>query len=190
MGLFIIICCCLLFLALGVSFEYLLHPNYSVTQCARSLRETICGMLVGFFSNSTRHTFDDSLEEGFAKIIAEYKNPAFEPSFKAGFIQKIPCIILEFISTDILSEEDLNKISRLIKIKFSHYLLGCGFSWHFFVEYHTQDNAVKIIMFYSELKEDKELFLKRYRQVVRLKSTPQNGVLRDDALDRELRHAH
>lgn len=190
MQLLNIVFCCLLILVLGILFEYLLHPDYSVTQCARSLREAICGVLVGFFSNSTRHTFDDSLDSGFAKIIAEYKNPAFEPSFKASFIQKIPCIILEFISTDILSEEDLNKISRLIRLKFSHYLSSYGFSWEFFTEYHTKDNAVKLIVFYSELKEDRELFLKRYRQVVRLKSTPEHGVLRDDSLDRELRHAH
>lgn len=190
MNFFSIIFCCLLILMLGILLEYLFHPDYSVTQCARALRKAIHDVLVGLFGNSTRHVFDDHLESGFWKIIDGYRDPAFDPAFKVDFIQEIPCIKINFVSKDILQEDELNKLSRSIRLKFSQYLCGYNLNWLFFTEYHTNDTQVNVILFYSELDEDRQPLMKRYRQVVRLKSTPENGVLRDDALDKELRHGH
>ena len=174
----------------GLAVEKALHPDYPATECARALRKTIHDVLVGLFGNSTRHVFDDHLESGFWKIIDGYRDPAFDPAFKAEFIQEVPCVIINFVSKDVLQEDELNKLSRSIRLKFSHYLCGYNLNWLFFTEYHTNDTQVKVILFYSELDEDRQPLMKRYRQVIRLKSTPDNGVLRDEALDRELRHGH
>lgn len=188
MEIFSIVFCCLLILVLGILFEYLLHPEYSVTECARSLKATVYAALVGLFGSATRHTFDDSLETGLLKTISAYRNTAFEPTLKAAFLNQVPCIVISFISNDILPEEELSKINRLIRLKFSHYLSGYNKAWHYFTVYHTADNFIKFFIFYSELPEDKQAFFKHYQREVKQKSTPSHGILRDEALDKELRH--
>jgi len=174
---------------LGISIEKIFHPNFNATEATRAFKKDLGSIVSILFSKDiSRHNFDASLWEYFLAILKEYLHAAFTPAFQADFYDGTPRISITFVPNHELTKEELNRLCKLLCLKFSQYLQLYGLCWRLFAEYHVLDGTVMINIFYAEFKEDLQPFLKRYRIAVKRKATGSCGVLRDESLDKEINH--
>ena len=134
------------------------------------------------------HVFDASLWENFLTILNEYIHAAFPPNYKVDFYDSTPRFCIAFVPNRELTAEELNRLVKLLCLKFSQYLQLYGLCWRMFGEYHVLDGTIHIFLYYAEFSADCQPFFKRYRIAVKHKSNASHGVLHDEALDKELNH--
>jgi len=141
-----------------------------------------------FSTEVQRHIFDESLTENFLKILDGHYHNAFEPNFQAVFFEGVPVIRISFVPVRPFTEEELQKLCRLLSLKFRQYCQNSGLSWRHFVEYHLMGDGIVLNLYYCEFKSDYQSFMRRYRVSIREKANRDFGVLRDENLDKELKN--
>lgn len=187
--IFMVLFFCGLIAAVCIGCEKVIHPMFDLAECTRRFKTDFGRVMsVLFSSNSERHVFDASLWENFLTILNEYIHAAFPPNYKVDFYDSTPRFCIAFVPNRELTAEELNRLVKLLCLKFSQYLQLYGLCWRMFGEYHVLDGTIHIFLYYAEFSADCQPFFKRYRIAVKHKSNASHGVLHDEALDKELNH--
>lgn len=175
------------FICSGIGLEKVLHPDRDAFECARKFRGDLQKFVhILFGSEAQRHVFDPSLNEAFSRILADYSHDAFPPSYQTLFQDGAPFIGIGFVPKAKYTSEELNTLCKLLSLKFRQYLQAYGLNWKLFPVYHISDDCIQIRLYYNEFASDSQAFFRQYRVAVKQKSAPDFGVLRDEALDKEL----
>lgn len=190
MELFLVLFSLGIILAACIGCEKVVHPNNDLAECTRQFKSDFGRVLGVLFSdNNTRHVFDASLWEHFLGILREYHHEAFTPTWQARFFDGTPQLCIFFVPNRELAAGDLNRLCKLLCLKFSQYLSLYGLSWRLFSEYTILDGTISVNLFYAEFREDLQPFFKQYHIAVRRKATGGYGVLHDEELDKEVNYA-
>jgi len=177
----------IIFICSGIGLEKVLHPDRDAFECARKFRGDLQKFVhILFGSEAQRHVFDPSLSEAFSRILADYCHDAFPPSYQTLIQDGAPFIGIGFVPKAKYTPDEINTLCRLLSLKFKQYLQAYGLNWKFFSVYHVSDDCIQIRLYYTEFSSDSQAFFRQYRVAVKQKSAPDFGVLRDEALDKEL----
>ncbi len=187
MEIFMVLLSIALILGACIGCEKVVHPKLDLAECTRKFKSDLLRILSVLFSgDNARHIFDASLWEHFLVILKEYHHDAFTPTCQAGFFDGTPRLCISFVPNRELAADDLNRLCKLLCLKFSQYLQLYGLCWQHFAEYSILDGTMRINLYYAEFKEDIQPFFKRYRIAVNRRAAGGYGVLHDEALDKEI----
>jgi len=177
----------LLLIIMGLAAEMLTHQNITLEKAARLLKRHIWAVLKTFLKRQpVRHKFDYQLGEELKKVVNPYRNTAFETTANIGIISNTPCIIVRFVPSNVLQKQEQDELAELVLLKFRQYLYFWDLPWECFSLFQEGVNYGEILIFYSELPEDKKHYKNRYRVFQRANEPKSNKTLVDDSLEEEL----
>ena len=184
--LFIII---ILFITFGIGLEKAVHSNLDIFECTRRFKVDTGKLLhILFGSEAQRHVFDASLSEAFSQVLKDYCHDAFPPSYQNLFHDGVPYIGISFVPKRQYTREDVNRLCQLLCLKFRQYIQAYGLNWKVFTAFHLLDETVQVRVYYTEFSTDVQPFFKHYRIAVKHRTAHDFGLLRDEALEKELNH--
>lgn len=173
---------------LGVALVACAHPKCSLSENIRIFKKNVYIGLRTFFSTEVmRHEFEIPLVDDLIKVFSGIHHTAFTPVFQRDFIENVPVFKISLVLSKKLEQDEYLNLCRLVQLKFSEYLELNRFNWMHFIEYHVVNETLVLYIFYSEFKEDAQPFKNRYHKMVRRLASKDFGVLRDEALEKELK---
>lgn len=177
----------MLLLIIGLLVEKMLHQEYSLTQLTQSLKKDVTSVLQVLFSKEEiRHNVDVCLYEELRKAVFPFTEETFEIDVVQASNGGTPCVGISLVPKQDISAEDINRLTQLALLKFRKYLWTRDLKWKNFGCYAIMGQFIYVYLYYSEFDRDWENFSYRYKVSIKEKQNIEFGVLKDDALDKEL----
>lgn len=184
------ICIVLLLLLIGLCLEKAIHMEADISKCVYLLKADICKIIEALF---TKEKIRYVIEAGFLDKLRKIAEPfgavgmdIYVKQIWNAWNAGLYLIALQFVSKTKMDEQELQRITDLLKIAFRRYLDIKGLPWRNFACYESGPDGVVVYLYYEEFPEDRVAFETRYRELVKEKAGLDFGCLRDDDLDKEL----
>lgn len=181
------ICVLLLLLFIGIGFEKMFHMDADLSKCVHLLKSDICKVIKALLTKEEiRCILEEELGNKVKAVTGPYSAVGMDIDVGQGAIDETPCMCENFVPNKKLDEQDLQRVTDLVKVTFKRYLFKKGLLWRYFAYYEAGPDYVRIYVFYEEFEKDKPHFEAKYRELVREKVGADYGCLRDADLDKQL----
>ncbi len=181
------ICIVLLLLLIGILLEKVFHMDADLPKCVHLLKADIWKIVKALFTKEEIHcTLDEALGNRARAVTEPYSAPGTDIEVSQGVIDETACMCDEFVPNKKLDEQELQRVTDLVKVSFRRYLFKKGLRWRNFACYEAGPDYVRIYVYYQEFEKDKPHFEAKYRELVREKVGEDFGCLRDADLDKQL----
>lgn len=180
-----------LILCIGLLVEKMLHSDFTLTQITFQLKKDIKSIVKALIGQEmVRHIFTPVLAEELRKVAKPYSNTAFEIDVVASANSGTHFVGLHFVPKQALTKDELVEVSNLLLLKFRRYLWINDLQWKTFVCFKSGNDFVNVYIYYSELDEDSDNFIYRYKMSIREEIEPDFGTLQDNELNKELENVN
>lgn len=175
-----------LFIIFGIGLEKTRFPQLSIQDSLRKFKADFLEILKVAFEKP-RHEFEPDFAENIMAVLDNMHHEAFQPQIFSLIFGNVPLIRISFVPVRDFETAELIKLCRLIALKFATYQQAHLLNWRYFVEYYLDGDTILINLWYAEQETDNKPLMERYRMSIRQKKTHGYGMLRDEALEQELK---
>lgn len=184
------ICILLLLFVIGLSLEWLLHPKADLKSCVYHIKDDFWTVVTALFTKEkpqeSQNIFGEDFQNKMQTIVEPYRAAGMDTDVFWTWDGDVRCAGIHYVPGKTMDAQELQKVTDLLKIAFRRHLTIKGVSWRNFAYYVSGPDGVTTYICCEEFVQDKTLFLKKYRELVKEKAGLDFGCLRDEELDRQL----